>query len=226
MPNDKEVDELVGDTTAVTEESDTVSRDEYEKLAKSYENHRSLENRRDKELSELREKVKMYESKPAKAAATDDGEEEDDEETRLLQRLEKLGIKPRTEEEIKDEVRKTLKLEDKTKEIISKVSEIREQHPFVKESEFLSFLTRNPDFTYEKALKALYPDEMAALAKGKTAEDSVVETDNGGRTLRTRSEQVQENTAPQKRGIPKGSDFADWIMGRANEVASKEAGIR
>ena len=220
MLTEEEKNALVGDGNDAGKEA--VDREEYEKLAQQYANMRSLESRRDTELHELREKVKAYESRPATSA---DGEDRD-EDAEFLTKLQKYGFKPRSEDEIRAEVRKTMTLEEKTKEIIKDVSEITRKYDFAEESELVSFLGRNPKFSYEKALKALYPDEMYAIAKGEKATESIVETDRGGRTISTSSVQTSDGGATPKRGLPPGTDLAGWLSSRISKYIDEAAGTR
>ena len=84
-------------TEQVETSKEVVEREEYEKLAQQHANLLSLKGRHDEELHELREKVKAYESK-SKASATLDDEDNLDEDAEFLNKLQKYGIKPRSED--------------------------------------------------------------------------------------------------------------------------------
>jgi len=226
MPKPEEVDALLGDKKEEKEiekpdtpvEPVVVPKEEYEKIASQYDNIRSLHDRQDNELHELREKVKKYEAnveEKSKVVLEDDEEDE-----ALKARIKKLGFV--SQDEADKQVERQLKLRERVDSLQNKMKETIEKMPFVKESEVLNFIKDKGSLTIDDAVKLMYPSELEAYKKSKGNEE-VVQTDSGGRTIAIKSVESKDD-APVKVGWGRRS-FAE-VLAQRIEKNVQEAGSK
>lgn len=225
MPTPEEIDSIIGaepnaDTTESAEEE--VDPTEYRKLAESYQNVRSLSDRKDNELHQLRKKVKELESPSSKATPLD-SENDDDEDEVLRAKLIKFGFV--SKEEAREQVEKEMKLMDKVTNLKKEVTTATETYPFVKEGELLTFISERGGYlSVDEAIRLKYAKELAVYSsKGS----SVPTTDSGGRTLATRPTITSfDEEKPKRQGLLKGDTVQDWIARRFSQEVDKASGVR
>ncbi len=222
MPNDKEIDEVLGEENGKkTEEikndekpsDSTVSVEEYRKVVQNYENLRSLSDRKDAELARLRQVTKV----PKKVEPVEEDEDEEpDEETRLRDRLIAMGFAPK--EEVEKEVEKRVAIENQIKTLQEDIKDAVKNMSFVNErAVFDKINEKKGNLSVKEAIQLLYPTQLSKYQSS----DDLVETDFGGRTIKVSPEETSSE-APVKRGFAKGSDFRDSIMKRVTNTVQKE----
>lgn len=219
----EEKDALLSET-GEPEEKKEVSVEEYAKIAESYANLRTLENRRDKEIKDLRDKVLKYEAKPAKTESEEEEAEVDEDEV-LKQKLIKFGFAPK--EDVEKEVEKRMNLLEHTKSLQSEVKSAISKFPFVKESDLLDYIQEKKGaLSVSEAIQLKYRKEMAAFEAANGDSSDIPETDTGGRTIQVKVAPSTGDDTPMRRGIPKGFSITDMIANSLSKNVDKNAGVR
>ncbi len=221
---EEEKNALLSETGASDEEKKEVSVEDYAKIAESYANLRTLENRRDKEIKELREKVAKYEIKPAKVESEEEETQPDEDEV-LRQKLIKFGFAPK--EDVEKEVEKRMNLLEHTKSLQSEVKSAITKFPFVKESDLLDYIQEKKGaLSVSEAIQLKYRKEMAAFEAANGDDSGTLETDAGGRTIAVKVAPSTGDETPMRRGIPKGFSITDMIANSLSKNVDKNAGVR
>jgi hypothetical protein len=165
----------------------------------------SAYNKRDDEVSSLRAKVKELE-----------GKKEEDGESKGLTREELREEIERMNADLEAKVERKIRLESQTKQLIADIAEAKKL-PYVKEKEVLALIdSKKGNLSVKEALMLLYPQGTTKSV------DEPIETDGGGRTIKTDSSSVDYKSV--KMGF-KGN-FSDFISNRLQKRADEEAGVR
>jgi hypothetical protein len=194
--------------TPALDEPKTVPIEEYQKVVKMHENIQSLSDRKDKELHELREKVKNIEN--------EDNFEEDDEV--LKSKLIKMGFV--ASDKVDEQVERQLSFREKVEKLRNDLTETVTKMPFVDGSKVLDFIKVKGNLTVSEAVQLLYPKELESFNKSEDITPHII--DAGGRTLNNTSIQVDNPDTVTRRGIPKGSNLVDFISNRIESAVKRE----
>lgn len=191
--------------------SETISSDDYRKVVESYSNLRSEYDRRDKEINELRTKVKQYEGTSEKQK-----ENIDEEEDRPLTKSEVERLLKDKEESLKDELIKNMKVEETVKKLQTDMEVAKNKYPFVDEKLVLDELSKKQGISVEDAILLLYRDKLYK-------QPEIIETDKGGRTIDS-----TPITNTEGRSVKQGfaGNMSDFISKRFDKRFNEDAGIK
>lgn len=229
MPTPEEVAALGGESPAakpsVSEDSkpEPVSPEDYNKAVQNYENLRSLESKRDKEIHDLREENRRLKENPSK----DNDDVDQEEDNALKERMTRLGFIPA--QDIDKEVERKLTLQQTVTTLKTDLEKAMADYPFVDGKEVLSFIgEKGGKLTIAEALQLKYGSQIAEFEAKKGTDPSVPHTDAGGRTISVESTPVGTSNAEPKRGRPGGRSvpFGNWFSESVDKAIKEASGSK